>query len=221
MAYTVLTPKDLLPSFVNCSIKLSAAARNKLNWTVEPTLRTLGVYSDDWAAMLLGTAAMESKFRYRAEVQYGGRRGLWKISANRFREIMYRHIPAVAEGKLFTDICQLANNNVPTFPDVTDNDKLGAALCYVQYRLNTPEPPPDCHDVLAQAHYWKRYYAEPDDSRPFQKYLQHWEMYVLYRDSKLNQEQRRKRGRPKLSGMDDSGSADCGIGNSLHSAGNG
>ena len=103
---------------------------------------------------MLGIAAQESKLRYFRQLNSGPARGIFQIEPRTERDL-WKYIHARPD--IAAVIEQRCNLQDPDVVHLECNLPYQVLLCRV-YLLRIPEALPAEHDLLGQAHYWKKYY---------------------------------------------------------------
>jgi hypothetical protein len=142
---------------------------------VIPTLNKIGLYSLDAEKLLMGTAAVESNFKNFIQFGGGPARGMFQMEPATFNDLIRRVLGLQKREKLRTAVYSLANDETPTFVELTQNHTLAAAMARVKY-FSIPAGIPS--DLNAQADYWWTYYngRSPHGLKP-EDYLARWNEY--------------------------------------------
>lgn len=126
---------------------------------VRPALETLGLWSESAEALVMGTAAAESRLRYL--VQLGGPAlGLWQMEPSTHSDCWASYLDYRTElaGKVM--VAAGRGTKTPRLPPhdwLVFNLRYAAAICRVHY-LRDPHPLPAADDVRGMAETWKRAY---------------------------------------------------------------
>jgi len=134
---------------------------------VEPVLRAIGMGGEAAIRLMLGTAAVESRLRYLAQVGGGPALGIYQMEPATARDIVGRYLDQRQDiASRLSDAlapCAPAPRGWRHMPDGALCFRLAAdlafatALARVRY-FWVPEPLPDASDVPAIARYWKRHF---------------------------------------------------------------
>lgn len=138
---------------------------------VMPTLKRIGLYSFAAEQMLMGTAAIESRFFLRRQYGNGPALGLFQMEPKTFLDLMgvlsrkeHSHLKEV--------VCSLAGTTRISANLLFKDDPFAAAMARVRYEV-VPEPLP--LSVDGQAHYWKKYYnGNSKHGLSVQDYIGRW-----------------------------------------------
>lgn len=127
---------------------------------VRPVLRDLDLWSLGAEALVLGTAAQESQFRYLHQMGAGPALGLWQMEPATYRDHWTWINARPAYARVLRATVSAANSTLNPCPDPREmcwNLAFAAAMCRVHYFWQPFEvPQPD--DVEGLAHVWKIYY---------------------------------------------------------------
>lgn len=122
---------------------------------VIPALKKIGKHTLLAEKLVMGTAAVESNFVNFVQFGGGPARGMFQMEPDTFLDIVNR----VLEKKRFAAekiaVQALAQNNPPTFSELTSNHLLAAALARVKYQT-VPKDIPDT--LTGQSQYWWEHY---------------------------------------------------------------
>lgn len=153
-------------------------AQQVLLHVVRPALDELDLWSKKAEALVIGTAAQESKLCYLSQLGAGPALGLWQIEPATHEDIWENYLTYRPERAKAV----LAAAGVPDYVGTPPaewlifNLRYSAAMCRVHY-VRVPAPLPDEDDVEAMGKYWKRYYNGPGDGTVAQfveSYAQLW-----------------------------------------------
>lgn len=127
--------------------------RQLANLVVRPTFESIGLYSRDAVALLMGTAMQESQLTYLRQLENGPALGLWQMEPTTHDDIWANYL------RYRWRIAQPIKALVPTPGPraMVDNLSYACAMARVHY-LRVPEPLPGWDDVHGQALYWKKHY---------------------------------------------------------------
>ncbi|MBF0447369.1 MAG: hypothetical protein HQL67_04125 [Magnetococcales bacterium] len=145
-------------------------------YIIQPALALLDMKSPSAEALLLGTAAQESKMgHYIHQLGGGPALGVFQMESATFQDIWQNYIrfrPAIAS--------RLAHQ-WPLQPEpealVTDL-LLAAVMCRLHYR-RVFAPLPEANDVNGLAAYWKRYYNTAAGRGTEAEFMTNWSRYGL------------------------------------------
>jgi len=129
-------------------------------YVVRPALRTLGPGFASEAAenLVLGTAAVESGFRWLHQVGTGPAVGLFQMEPSSYRDLwtnVLDHRPGLRLA--VSSICSRAAGDPPPAEEMGWNLRLAAAMCRIHY-FRFPDPLPGSRDVKGMADLHKRRY---------------------------------------------------------------
>jgi len=149
-----------------CSDVVTHMTRGELAQIIEEALTPLGLSSERALSLLLGTCAVESGFgRYRRQLNNGPARGIYQMEPATFRWLRTkygRRYPAVSEY---------------SFADQEHDDHQASVMARLRY-LAVPDPLPASHDVIGQAHYWRRHYNTYLGAGTVEKYMKAYRLHV-------------------------------------------
>ena len=142
---------------------------------VRPSLELLEAWSPAAEALVMGTAAQESRLRYVHQLGDGPALGLWQMEPATYRDIWENYLayrPALARR-----ICIISDTGPgrPPASRLVWDLQLGAIMCRVHYRRR-PEPLPDPADVWALAAYWKQHYNTPQGKGTEAEFVRHFSL---------------------------------------------
>jgi hypothetical protein len=139
---------------------------------IVPTLKTIGLYSEAAAELLLGTALQESRLVYRKQLNGGPGRGLFQMEMATHDDIVKNYLNFRA--KLKNSIQQLRFDiDGSAEKELTENDSYAAAMARIQYK-RAPDALPVVGDVEGMAAYWKMYYNTPLGGGTVTQYISVW-----------------------------------------------
>lgn len=127
---------------------------------IRPTLVEMGHYSPAAEALLLGTAAQESRGgRYLAQLR-GPARGIYQMEPRTHDDLWRHFLPSRRPLKAL--LLSWAHDPAPyPSPDQMVYDlRYATAMARVHY-LRVPAPLPAADDILGLATYYKKYYNTP------------------------------------------------------------
>jgi len=132
---------------------------------VNNTLHKIGMHSDDAVALLMGTGAVESRFKYLRQLNGGPARSWWQVEPatamdNFSNYLSYRlqlreDVSKACIGNLNMAYLGMKHNTVETLLEI--NIAFAICMARIKYR-RVPLPIPDKKDIEGQAEYWLKYY---------------------------------------------------------------
>lgn len=139
---------------------MSLDVRHVLAYVVRPALRTLGQGFASEAAeqLVLGTAAVESGFRWLHQVGEGPAVGLFQMEPATYRDTWSNfldHRPGLRLA--VSSLASRAAGDPPPADEMAWNLRFAAAMCRIHY-YRKPDPLPRARDVAGMADTWKRLY---------------------------------------------------------------
>lgn len=128
---------------------------------VVPTLKSIGLYSEAAANLIVGTAAQESLGEYLVQLGNGPALGFFQMEPATYNDIFDNYLSYRPE--LEASVVHLASlesvssDNPPDVRQLVTNLAFAVAMCRVHY-LRKPEPLPEANDIIGMADYWKKHY---------------------------------------------------------------
>lgn len=137
-----------------------------------PTLTKLGLYTLTAEKLLMGTAAVESRFAFRRQFNGGPALGLFQMEPATFNWLMTGFLASKKHVNLKKTVLQIAGKDKPIPSDLVINDAFAAAMARVRYYAVSAPLPSALKD---QAFYWWRHYngESPHGLKPAD-YLERW-----------------------------------------------
>jgi hypothetical protein len=142
---------------------------------VIPALTRLKLYTLSAEKLLMGTAAVESRFVFRHQLKGGPALGLFQMEPPTFNWLLTEFLAARKHAELRQNLLLIAGNTAPTFNDLVTNDLFAAAMARIRYyAVHAPIP----QTVAAQADYWWVHYngRSPHGLKPAD-YLERWNQF--------------------------------------------
>ena len=128
------------------------------------TLDEVDMGGDSAVALLLGTAAQESRFgTYLKQLGGGPALGFFQCEKSTFRWLRSKY-PKWLVGRAYKEL--------------EWDIKLGILVCRLRYKV-IPEPLPPANDLPALAAYWKKYYNTPHGKGKPEEFIKNFQNYVL------------------------------------------
>lgn len=144
-------------------------------YVVRPVLIGIGLWSPPAEALLMGTAAVESRMgEYLHQVQ-GPALGVMQMEPSTHDDIidnylMHRHL-------LWQDIVRVCGVDGVKVDHLISNLSYAVAMARVHY-LRRPEPLPDERDIEALGLYWKAFYNTPAGKGTVAKFVDAYQSLV-------------------------------------------
>ena len=139
---------------------------------VIPTLTKLGLYSLSAEKLLLGTAAVESRFTFRRQFNGGPALGLFQMEPATFNWLMGGFLSSKKHSDLKKIVLLIAGRTNPIPSDLVINDAFAAAMARIRY-YTVPAPIPST--LKEQGFYWWQYYnGESANGLKPGDYLERW-----------------------------------------------
>jgi len=140
----------------------------------------------DAVNLMVGTAAVESKFKYRKQIGGGPAVGLWQMELTTASDIWNRYLKHKKEyWNILAEAEELEKNIHIPFPEsiiarrLVENDDIACVLARIKYRMIKEPIPPRPYQ---QAVYWKQYYNTPEGAGMAEDYMDTW---IIYECEKL------------------------------------
>ena len=128
-------------------------------FVVQPALESIGPYSEEAEALLMGTAAQESRLKYVRQLGNGPALGLFQMEPATHDDIWKNYLSYKPE-LINIVLNSIEADRQPKADRMIWDLRYAAIMCRLHYR-RVPERLPDKHDIWAQAAYWKKYYNTP------------------------------------------------------------
>ena len=122
---------------------------------IDWTLKQLGMYSKDAAAMIYATGMAESKYRYLSQMGDGPAIGFFQLEPATMRDIMDNYV--TYRKSILESLKNLGYAEDDSEYRVKSNIALQVAFCRLKYKRD-PFPLPLSWNKKDQADYWKRVY---------------------------------------------------------------
>ena len=127
------------------------------------TLKTIGMYSENALALMIGTGAVESKYKYLKQVQ-GPARSFWQVEPATAIDNLENYLNF--RPNLLNKVIKASTVPYQLLKDI-NSDKMSHilmgniyfAICMARIKYyRVPEPLPDENYLEGQAEYWLKYY---------------------------------------------------------------
>ena len=147
---------------------------------VRPTLLLLEMWSPVAEALVMGTAAQESNFKYLRQLGTGPALGLFQMEPTTHDDIWKNYLQFKPEikAKLAEFVPVKSSLEVPPSRNLTGNLFYAAAMCRLHYFRNR-ERLPDEVKVWDLGGYWKRVYNTPLGKGTVEEFEENWKRYRL------------------------------------------
>lgn len=145
------------------------------HYVVQPTLRELDLWSPAAEALLLGTAAQESRGRWLVQLGGGPARGIFQMEPATHSDIyenFLRYRPALAGA-----VRRLLAPSPADERQLVTNLAYAAAMCRIHYLRQRPALP-EAGDIAGLARYWKRHYNTVEGAGTEAEFLENWRQLV-------------------------------------------
>ena len=144
-------------------------------FVVTPTLRDIGLWSQEAEELVLGTIAIESTMGYNIR-QLGNEyaRGLGQCEPPTFEWLVYDYLLA-KHPDLYAKISRVCGIDKYKIEYLDWNLALAVALIRVRY---LPAPGKIPQELAGQAAYWKKYYNASPNGRSAQDYIRIYDRLV-------------------------------------------
>lgn len=147
-----------------------------LKHVVRPVLRHLGLGGGRAEALVLGTAAQESKCGlWLVQLNNGPAQGIYQMEPATHDDLWnnyIQHRPQLA-AKVNYYRCRWGNGLGAE--EMVGNIYYATAMCRIHY-LRVPEALP--HDLVGQAEYWKKYWNTHLGAGTVEEYLSNWRQFA-------------------------------------------
>lgn len=141
------------------------------------TLRRLGLHSPAAVALLLGTAAQESRFgTYIRQLGSGPARGVFQMEPATEQDIWINYL--VYRPQLVDKIKKICNITRPDTEALEANLLYQICMARIHY-LRVPSPLPASDDLSGLADYWKRFYNTSLGAGTVAEFADNWRRYVV------------------------------------------
>lgn len=144
-------------------------------YVIQPALAVLGMDSPEARALLLGTAAQESRLgHYLRQVGGGTALGVFQMEPATYRDIWRNfidHHPVIKERLAVRWPVE------PKPEEMVTDLLLAAVMCRLHYRRVTA-PIPKADDITGLARYWKRFYNTPMGAGTEGEFVRSWHNLV-------------------------------------------
>lgn len=152
-----------------------------LNLVVRPTLARLdlaqrGIASAAAEALLLGTAAQESGFKWIAQVGGGPALGLWQMEPATHDDLFRNYL--AYHTKLRDAVLSFSCSAMSTQQQLAGNALYAAACCRAQF-FRSPKPLPAATDIDGLARMWKDVWNTPAGAGTVAQFKQNWLSFGL------------------------------------------
>lgn len=146
-------------------------------YIVVPELKRLGLHSEDAVALVMGTAAQESRMgEYLKQIGDGPARGIFQMERATEKDIWDNYLKYKPE--LIKLVRAITVNQLPYYSDeILYNLRYATAMCRIHY-LRVKEKLPHHKDVAAQARYWKVYYNTHLGRGVEEDFIENYKLYA-------------------------------------------
>lgn len=147
------------------------------DYVVRPTLRNIGLWSQEAEELILGTIAIESTMGYSIR-QLGNAyaRGLGQCEPPTFSWLAYDYLPN-SKPELYSKIMNVCGIDKYKIDYLDWNLAFAVALIRVRY---LPVPGAIPKELASQAAYWKKYYNASPNGRTAQDYIRVYDRLVRH-----------------------------------------
>ena len=128
-------------------------------YIVQPALESVGLWSEDAEALVMGTAAQESRLKYVRQLGNGPALGLFQMEPATHDDI-WRNYLAYKPDLVEKIMLSIETELEPKAERMVWDLRYAAIMCRLHY-MRVSEPLPGKDDIWAQAAYWKQYYNTP------------------------------------------------------------
>lgn len=131
-------------------------------YVVRPTLKKMGMWSESAEALILGTAAHESRLGTYLHQVNGPALGIYQIEPNTHQDLWKNYLSYRSDKAAMMSGFASRNNSSIQNMSVDDQELIcnmayATAVCRMIY-YRRPEPLPDSKDLPGLAAYWKTHY---------------------------------------------------------------
>ena len=161
---------------------MSPKAKQFKELIIDPTLKSIGLYSPEASDLLLGTALVESNLDYLKQLGGGPALGYYQMEPATFDDLYNRYLKRGDKPELeFVVEMLMVRPHVrapvtdPVYQLIT-NLPFATAIARIKY-LMVPSPIPG--DAEGQSRYWKEHYNTELGSGRVEDYMEKWNRYVV------------------------------------------
>lgn len=145
------------------------------NLVVYPALKSVGLYSNDVADLIMGTAAQESHLgRYIAQIN-GPALGIYQMEPATHDDIVNNYLSY--RESLSDKILSVCGISGFSSERLLWDLKYSTIMCRMHY-FRVPESLPICENVPAMAMYWKKYYNTLSGKGSVNEFISNFNKYV-------------------------------------------
>ena len=133
--------------------------KHLLNYVINPTLKHIGLDSRKSSALIIGTAAKESRLGYYLKQIKGPALGMYQIEPKTHKDVYENFLLFRENNELRAKVDQLSRFSTYDKREhelITNLEYATAIARIIYYRV--PYPLPNRDNVEDMAYYWKKYY---------------------------------------------------------------
>lgn len=155
-------------------------AKQLREYVVRPALHEIGLHSDAAEALVMGTAAQESRLVWLHQLGGGPALGLFQMEPATFYDIWDNYLAYKQRlARDILDACGIDDASLfdgrPEPERLQWDLRLAAIMCRVHYR-RVRAPLPHADDLLGLARYWKAYYNTEAGAGTVDEFLDNFEL---------------------------------------------
>lgn len=122
---------------------------------VVPALLGLGCYSLGFEQILMGTAAVESQFKFLTQFGGGPARGLFQMERDTFSWLLGSYLAKSSNANLLKAVSAMSTYSQPAFTELLTNHKLACAMAAIKFLSGSRVIPASLDE---QAILWRKVY---------------------------------------------------------------
>lgn len=159
---------------------------------IQPTLKSLSLYSLAAEQLLAGTCAQESAFGTYLVQNKGPALGIFQMEDATYTDIWRSYLNNIGAGgpmpETIVAVCGMTRCLYPEIPkssNLVHNLKYACTMARIHY-LRAKEPLPAANDIPALAAYWKKYYNTPKGKGHEDEFISNFKRYLgdYYKDAR-------------------------------------
>jgi len=149
---------------------------------IRPTLESINSWSPVAEALLLGTAAQESHFKYYVQLGGGPALGIYQMEPATFRDIWDNYLkyrPVLnARARMWAHTSNVPGATRPDPEEMVWNLRFATVMCRMHY-MRVPSPLPEKISPVQLGRYWKQFYNTPLGKGTVDEFAKNWHRFEL------------------------------------------